>query len=189
MTTGSCTRCGKTARLTGVGWEKENPDKRNAYSREYAKGKWRDWHNEYRRGRKGARAEEARKYRAKNPDAARERRRNYYAKNKDKLLKYRSDYLRKHPWFNRAASSRNRAIIKQRTVPWADLEAIKEFYRNCPNNMVVDHIIPLKGKNVCGLHVLSNLQHMTPEENRAKSNNLLEDLWCVIKSEERYGRG
>lgn len=57
-----------------------------------------------------------------------------------------------------------------RIVPWSDLSAIKIFYDNCPKDMHVDHIIPLQGINVSGLHVLCNLQYLTPEDNLRKSN-------------------
>ena len=63
----------------------------------------------------------------------------------------------------------------QRTPAWADLNAIKAVYKNCPLGMHVDHIIPLRGKTVSGLHVHYNLQYLTPTENFRKQNKLLLD--------------
>jgi hypothetical protein len=63
-----------------------------------------------------------------------------------------------------------RARTKIQTPKWADRQAIKEFYINCPEGYHVDHIIPLKGKNVCGLHVEDNLQYLPAVENMIKSN-------------------
>lgn len=69
-----------------------------------------------------------------------------------------------------ARSAQYRASVEQKTPSWSDLEAIKEFYRNCPEGKQVDHIVPLNGENVSGLHVLENLQYLSKEDNLSKSN-------------------
>lgn len=70
-----------------------------------------------------------------------------------------------------AVNSRRRAAKKSSTPCWADLDAIRDIYKNCPDGYHVDHIIPLMGETVCGLHVENNLQYLTAEENLIKGNN------------------
>ena len=59
----------------------------------------------------------------------------------------------------------------QRMPIWSDKQAIKAFYEACPSGMTVDHIIPLQGVQVSGLHVASNLQYLTPTANYSKGNS------------------
>lgn len=67
--------------------------------------------------------------------------------------------------------SRLREIREIRQRPqWADMDAIREIYVNKPEGCHVDHIIPLKGKLVSGLHVENNLQYLSAEENMRKHN-------------------
>lgn len=63
-----------------------------------------------------------------------------------------------------------RASKLDRTPIWADLEKIKTIYKNCPKGYHVDHIIPLQGDIVSGLHVESNLQYLLAKDNLEKSN-------------------
>jgi hypothetical protein len=70
----------------------------------------------------------------------------------------------------RLKSANERAMRLQRIPLWANLSAIKEFYLNCPEGYHVDHIVPLRGKEVSGLHVLENLQYLSATENLSKGN-------------------
>lgn len=69
--------------------------------------------------------------------------------------------------------ARYKASKLQRTPKWlseAELANISKFYNGCPVGYHVDHIIPLQGDLVSGLHVLSNLQYLTVSENCSKQN-------------------
>lgn len=64
---------------------------------------------------------------------------------------------------------------------WASKAAIRAFYiearrltKETGVQHHVDHIIPLKGRNVCGLHVETNLQIISAVANRQKGNRLME---------------
>lgn len=86
----------------------------------------------------------------------------------------RQNYTRQWQKDNKAkvnAKTRAYQAKKAMALPaWADLRGISKFYQECPEGYEVDHIIPLAGRYVCGLHTLENLQYLTISENRRKSN-------------------
>lgn len=77
----------------------------------------------------------------------------------------------RHPERKCAETRARQAAKLQRTPKWADLRAIREIYEARPAGFEVDHIIPLQGENVSGLHVAENLQYLRPGPNKSKTNN------------------
>lgn len=73
-------------------------------------------------------------------------------------------FAQNNPAKVRANTRRQQAARLKRVPSWSEIEAIEKFYEDCPVGMEVDHILPLQGKLVSGLHVLSNLQYLDPIE-------------------------
>ena len=64
--------------------------------------------------------------------------------------------------------------VQLNSIPsWANMECIAKIYSSCPEGYHVDHIIPLQGAEVCGLHVENNLQYLPASENISKGNKLI----------------
>lgn len=94
-----------------------------------------------------------------------------------KILDFKKYFSRKSDPFKSSHYSGIRRAKKLKATPeWADLKKIKDIYKsaitksNINATYHVDHIVPLQGKNVCGLHVEFNLQIITSTENIKKSN-------------------
>ena len=137
----------------------------------------------------------------KHAEIAKARSNEYYYDNKEEILakakqkrennplteeqkEWRRQYTRAYYQQNKPAyydySVRRKRTIAEQTPGWANKEAILEIYRQCidlnkESGCVayhVDHIIPLNGDLVCGLHVETNLQIIEAEMNLKKGNKL-----------------
>lgn len=72
-----------------------------------------------------------------------------------------------------------RTRLKQSTPPWADKKAIRAFYaRARESGLEVDHIIPISGDLVSGLHAPNNLQMLSRSENARKNNRFDPEAAC-----------
>ena len=70
-----------------------------------------------------------------------------------------------------AWNARARAKALGALPSWAIHEDIEKVYAKAARlGLEVDHIIPLRGKEVCGLHVEDNLRLLTKLENQRKGN-------------------
>ena len=121
-------------------------------------------------------------YRKSNRDKVNDLSRIRYASNaesqKAHVKKWESENLEKV----RAKSARRRAAKLHRTPPWlTELhhQQIQIFYDAAADltkefgiPVEVDHVVPLQGKNVSGLHVPWNLQVITKRENLIKGNRI-----------------
>ncbi len=99
-------------------------------------------------------------------------------KNLDKVKMYAKKYNRENRKQRTALENKRRAQKLKAIPKWANLELIKEFYINRPEEMHVDHIIPLQGKLICGFHVENNLCITATKFGRT-INNLSVTYICI----------
>jgi hypothetical protein len=106
--------------------------------------------------------ERFKKWKQENPNSDRE----WYERNKNtEKFKKRHNFL-----------EANRRAAKLKAMPgWLTQEQksqMRAIYNNCPEGFHVDHIVPLQGKEVRGLHVPWNLQVLPWKLNLKKSNKV-----------------
>lgn len=141
-------------RAKAIAWLEANPERAAASQAKYNKAN------------KAKRIASLDAWRGANPD-----------KHKAAVRKWVED--NRHVMTASAAKIRAKAI--EATPAWADWKEIEKVY-NAARKMTrrtgivhqVDHIIPLNGKTVRGLHVHYNLQVITKAENLKKRNHLIE---------------
>lgn len=144
--------------------------------------------NENSKGRKTIQKE----YALRNKDKIREYQKQYDKLNKEKITSRKAETIDKRREVKRlwvknnigavlASSAKRRSAKLLRTPNWLtefDHLKMKCYYqvasmrsKESGQNWHVDHIIPLQGENVCGLHVPNNLQIIPAIENMRKNNH------------------
>ena len=109
-----------------------------------------------------------------------DRRRLWDAKNPEKKKAINAAYSKNNRAIKNSLEAKREAAKIQRTPTWLtknQLVEISEFYKMAKQlesifswKQHVDHIVPLQGKTVSGLHVPWNLQILSASENIKKNN-------------------
>lgn len=123
-----------------------------------------------------------RKWYAENAELTKARSRKRYAENTEMLKTDAIKWRKNNPDKRAANNARRRAAKLNRTPAWANKKSIQEVYRQAKLLSIltgipyhVDHIVPLQGENVSGLHVEYNLEPMPAHENLIKHNSFDSD--------------
>jgi HNH endonuclease len=159
----------------------KDPKIRKAYHSAYYEENKASWEQKYEENREVILAYK-KADRDANPEKYKKLDDERYAKNPQKEIKRALKWAKENPDKKAAANAKRLASKLQRTPKWLSIEQLKEieqFYTdaNYLTNLTktqfeVDHILPLQGKTISGLHVPWNLQLLTASENASKGNRL-----------------
>ena len=163
-TDGLMSSCKKCHNFRSRRWQKENKDHVKAYAAQYQKENKESTNAKSKRW-KDKNKEHLKKYAELNKDHIRQMSRKRYlnnpAKEVAKVRKYQADKLKRTPaWL----TQHDYKVMESKYAIAAWLSAVVGIEYH------VDHIIPLRGKTVSGLHVPDNLSVIPAKVNREKSN-------------------
>ena len=152
-------------------WAKTNPEKMASLQTAwYVKNK--EEHCANSRARKKA-----------NPEKEKTNHTAWAKSNPGKVRESALRYQKAHPEKCAARAMKRHAGKLRATPTWADSRFIALWYKGARimTQLVgrpyhVDHVVPLKSKLVCGLHVPANMQILSKPENIKKSNRYWPDM-------------
>lgn len=177
MTTKCCACCGDAKSAHQFGRDKNRPDGLNPYCKACARAKSAD-------------------YFAANPDKVRETKNAYCRRNAERIRRWRREnaerlraywkaYGREYRKLFKAETAektRRQQAARRRAVPnWFDADKAAAVYAEAMRlraegkDVEVDHIFPISGLTVCGLHWHGNLQIIPSAANRSKGNKVCPD--------------
>lgn len=176
----TCPKCGECKPLSG--FSKDNSSKDGLKSqcrlcRAQSNKRWSETNRDKR-------CESSKRWRETHYEASREANKRWYEANRKLSRELSKQWKQNNPDKRNTTKAKRRAAKLQRTPCWLtkdQLDEIETFYTVALAFRLftgltyhVDHIVPLQGKNVSGLHVPWNLR-VIPETDNLKKSNLFED--------------
>ena len=175
--------CSKCAEAKPVGYFSKNKAKSDGYSH-YCKLCAKNAMQRWRQENPGVANEATRRWRAEHPDQARASAKKSDAKRagrpdrKKQTAEAIAEWRKINTGRVNGYTASRRAQQARATVKWANSERITEFYSLAaawnsiwPEDTVhIDHIVPLNGKTVSGLHTEHNMQIIRSITNSEKGN-------------------
>jgi hypothetical protein len=180
------TQCKDCVNERSAKWYEQNKERALANNKEWFEANKERKHattKAWGMANKEKRSQDAAKRYIENKDAILERNRQNYHANIEKERARGSAYFQQNKETHRARVAKYRKARIERTPAWtneSDKLRMKCYYqvakmrtRETGETWSVDHIVPLQGEGVSGLHVSWNLQVITKSENVAKGNKLI----------------
>jgi len=176
---GTCKTC---LRARNKAWASNNKEKKKEIDARRCKIKRKAASDAWTAKNKEKQLKAQKEWYARNKDKEKERHQKIYKENKDRILEVNREWRSKNSHKMLHYTRKYQLSKIQRTPKWLTedhLVQIEAFYLY--SKMLsdalgvqyhVDHIVPLQGENVSGLHVPWNLQVITASENMSKHNKL-----------------
>ncbi len=157
MSMKTCTKCGEAKPLTAFNRQAGTKDGLKYLCRECHKLQ----HRQYSALNATTEVQRARTWNAQNPEAKATHQAAWRTKNRDRVA---------------ALTAKRKAAKLNATPPWADQAKINAVYEEAAAlralglDVHVDHVVPLQGREVSGLHVHTNLQLLLADDNQRKGS-------------------
>lgn len=151
--------------LARESWKQRNPQKVKDDNKQ-----WREENKEYVK-------EKMNEWLAINKEYVKKQKREYYIENVEHIRAYAKQYRKTNAKKLAVSDGLKQKRLKKATPKWVDIEALALLHAQRPSGYHLDHEVPLKGKNVCGLNVPWNLKLIPAQSNMRKHNFFCSSEW------------
>lgn len=180
-----CTKCRDVKSLELFAKHSKNKDGLNFWCKQ-CMSDYRRSYNQTKKAKAASRASSLKHHKA-NRDRLVADMKVYHQDNRDRILSRQKEYYEQNLPYMLQRASVGRGERAKRNVSWANQQLIDAYYIEAKRleeltgiQFHVDHIIPLQGDLVSGLHVETNLQLLPAHENIGKSNSFdPDDFLCL----------